>query len=67
MPVQHALVRLAADGGSVYLDGCRIPCARFLSARADEQGRTVLTIEVVAAEVDLHRPEREVPDVAPHG
>jgi len=70
MPVRHALVRLASDGGSVYLDGVRIPCARFLTSRVDEQGRAVLTIEVAATELDMRQPEAPdegVPDAAPHG
>lgn len=71
MTVRLAKVRLTTNGGgTVELDGQRIPGVRAVTVRTEAGCRPVLVLEVLAREVDLKQapnPVEEVSDAAAHG
>ncbi|MEU7400001.1 hypothetical protein [Streptomyces sp. NPDC044948] len=72
MRVQLAQVKLNDLGhGSVYLDGQRIPGVRAVAVRSEAGGRAILTVEIVAIELEMRQTRNpsdgEVPDAAAHG
>ncbi|MFJ6566234.1 hypothetical protein ACIQNU_02350 [Streptomyces sp. NPDC091292] len=66
MPVQLAKVRLTPGGGSVYLDGQRVPAVQSVRTHV-EGGLVILTLEIRAAEVEMVQRDagEGVPGAAP--
>lgn len=65
--VDRAVARLDERGrGTVDLDGVRIPGVRAVNVRTDVNALPLLTLEILARDVDLRQGPNVVEEVTPH-